>query len=58
MYCEQSMSAPEDTELQSAVTEALLPNVKKSKTFFDLARDVEQVSQPVYNGAAAQHQLF
>lgn len=40
------MSAPEDTELQSAVTEALLPNVKKIKTFFDLARDMEQVSEP------------
>ncbi|CBJ27279.1 conserved unknown protein [Ectocarpus siliculosus] len=40
----QSMSAPKDTELQSAVTEALLPNVKKIKTFFDLARDVEQLA--------------
>ncbi|CAM9354908.1 unnamed protein product [Ectocarpus sp. 12 AP-2014] len=40
----QSMSAPEDTELQSAATKALLPNIKKIKTFFDLARDVEQLT--------------
>ncbi|CAM9142081.1 unnamed protein product [Ectocarpus sp. 13 AM-2016] len=41
---QQSMSAPEDTELQSAVTKALLPNIQKIKTFFDLARDVEQLT--------------
>ncbi|CAM9358748.1 unnamed protein product [Ectocarpus sp. 12 AP-2014] len=41
---QQSMSAPEDTELQSAATKALLPNIKKIKTFFDLARDVEQLT--------------
>lgn len=41
---EQSMSAPEDDELERAATKALLPNVQKIQTFFELARDMEQVS--------------
>lgn len=37
------MSAPGDEKLESAATAALLPNVEKIKTFFELARSMEQV---------------
>lgn len=38
------MSAPEDVHLERAAAEALLPNVQKIQTFFELSRDMEQVS--------------
>lgn len=39
----QSMSAPEDEGLQRAASKALLPNIDKIRTFFELSRDMEQV---------------
>lgn len=41
---EKSMREPGDEGLQAAATKALLPNVAKIHTFFQLARDLEQVS--------------
>lgn len=38
------MSTPGDEELESAATRALLPNIEKIQTFFELARAMEQVS--------------
>lgn len=37
------MNAPGDADLESAAAKALLPNVQKIKTIFDLSRDMEQV---------------
>lgn len=37
------MSAPEDEGLQRAASKALLPNIDKIRTFFELSRDMEQV---------------
>lgn len=39
------MRKPGDEELQTAATKALLPNAAKIKTFFQIARDLEQVRQ-------------
>lgn len=39
----QSMSAPEDEGLQRAASKALLPNIDKIRTFFELSRDMEQM---------------